>query len=44
MLEIHYREIKDGTIEILRCFGNGDSVVLPDEIHGKTVTKIGDYA
>ncbi len=44
MLEIHYREIKDGTIVILRCFGNGDSVVLPDEIHGKTVTKIGDYA
>lgn len=44
MLTIHYREIKNGTIEILRCFGNGDVVNLPNEIRGKPVTKIGEYA
>lgn len=44
MLEIQYREIKNKGIEILRCFGKDSSVRLPDEINGKPVLKIGDYA
>lgn len=44
MLEIQYREMKNKGIEILRCFGKDASVHLPEEINGKPVLKIGDYA
>lgn len=44
MLEIQYREIKTGGIEILRCFCRENTVRLPNEICGKPVVKIGDYA
>lgn len=44
MMKIHYRELKDGTLELLRCFGKEDILILPNEIEGKSITRIGDYA
>lgn len=43
MLEIEYRNTKNNGLEILRCYGQDSMIDLPDMIHGKTVTKIGDY-
>lgn len=44
MLKIQYRKAKDGGIEVLRCFGAQDRITVPEQIEGKAVTKIGDYA
>ena len=44
MLKVQYRDAKDGGIEVLRCFSKEQQVVIPSEIEGKSVTKIGDYA
>lgn len=44
MLKIQYRDAKDGGIEILRCFTKEEQVKIPQEIEGRAVTKIGDYA
>lgn len=41
-LELIYREC-GGTVEILRCYGECETVVLPACILGKPVTALGDY-
>lgn len=43
MLQIQYRDAKDGGIEVLRCFSKEEQVLIPEQIEGKSVTKIGDY-
>ena len=35
-MKIHYR-IKNNTIEIIRCYGTDDRIVLPEEINGLPV-------
>ena len=37
-------ELNDGTLEISKYAGNGATCVIPGEINGKKVTKIGDNA
>ena len=37
-------ELDDGTVEITGYAGNSATCVIPDEIHGKKVTRIGDSA
>ena len=37
-------ELDDGTVEITGYAGNSATCVIPDEIHGKKVTKIGENA
>ena len=37
-------ELGDGTVEITGYAGNSATCVIPDEIHGKKVTKIGENA
>lgn len=44
MLQIQYRDAKDGGIEVLRCFSREEQVKIPSQIENKPVTKIGDYA
>lgn len=43
-IEFEYKVLKDGTLEITRYFGYDDNVIIPVEIDGKFVTKIGEYA
>ncbi len=39
-----YRELSDGTIEIAHYTGNAEKLVIPAEIDGKKVSRIGDSA
>ena len=36
-MKIHYR-IKNNAIEIVRCYGTDDRIVLPEEINGLPVS------
>lgn len=40
----YYDELEDGTLEITRYSGSDTGVVIPAEINGKAVTRIGDDA
>lgn len=42
-MKIHYR-IKNNTIEIIRCYGTDDRIVLPEEINGLPVVSAAPYA
>ena len=42
--DFEYKELEDGTLEILRYIGSDTKVVIPAEIDGKTVTGIGVFA
>lgn len=42
--DFRYYEYDDGTIEITRYIGTEENVVVPAEIDGKKVVRIGDYA
>lgn len=39
-MKIHYR-IKNNAIEIVRCYGTDDRIVLPEEIKGLPVVQCG---
>ncbi len=39
-----YKELEDGTVEITRYSGEDTVLVIPDEIDGKRVTSIGEFA
>ncbi len=39
-----YNELEDGTLEIIRYFGDDSDLAIPSEIDGKTVTIIGEDA
>ena len=41
---LEYEELEDGTVEITRYSGEDTVLVIPDEIDGKRVTRIGDFA
>ena len=40
-MKIHYR-IKNNAIEIVRCYGTDDRIVLPEEINGLPVVSAAD--
>ena len=40
-MKIHYR-IKNNAIEIVRCYGTDDRIVLPEEIKGLPVVSAAD--
>lgn len=40
----YYREVSSGQIEITGYTGSGTEIVIPSEIDGNTVVRIGDYA
>ena len=42
-MKIHYR-IKNNAIEIVRCYGTDDRIVLPEEINGLPVVSAAPYA
>ncbi len=42
--EYSYAELEDGTLEIMSYFGNDTELVVPTEIDGKRVTRIGHRA
>lgn len=42
-MKIHYR-IKNNTIEIIRCYGTDDRIVIPAEIRGLPVVSAAPYA
>ena len=42
--QFEYILLDDGTIEVTKYIGNDINVVIPDEIDGKKVTSIGDWA
>ncbi len=42
-MKIHYR-IKNNAIEIVRCYGTDDRMVLPEEINGLPVVSAAPYA
>ena len=42
-MKIHYR-IKNSAIEIVRCYGTDDRIVLPEEINGLPVVSAAPYA
>ena len=42
--DYEYSLLDDGTVEITKYTGSESDVVIPDEIYGKKVTSIGDFA
>ena len=42
--DFEYSLLDDGTIEITKYIGSESDVVIPDEIYGKKVTSIGEFA
>ena len=42
--EYHCNENEDGTLRIIRYDGKREKITVPEQIGGKTVTEIGDYA
>ena len=42
--DYEYSLLDDGTIEISKYVGNDSDVTIPDEIDGKKVTSIGEWA
>lgn len=41
-MKIQYR-IKNGAVEVVRCFGTGETIILPEEIEGKIVRSVAPY-
>ncbi len=41
-MRIQYR-IKNGAVEVVRCFGTGETVILPEQIDGKKVRSVAPY-
>ena len=42
--DYEYEILDDGTVEITGYNGSAETLKIPNEIDGKTVTSIGDYA